>query len=134
MIIFVERLIMKHFLVISKGTEYIRIPADQLVYISADGNYSEIVTHDNRKRIVTIQMGQLADMITNQLGEAGEDFARIGRSLIINRDFLHSIDSAKQQIVLSDCCSCYYELKAPREALAGFKAYIEEVDKNERGR
>lgn len=125
---------MKHFFVISKGTEYIRIPANQLVYISADGNYSEIMTHDNRKRIVTIQIGQLADMITNQLQEGGEVFVRIGRSLIINRDFLHSIDIAKHQIILSDCCDCYYELKAPREALAGFKAYIEEVDKNEQGR
>ena len=31
-------------IVISKGTELLRIPACRLVFISADGNYSEVVT------------------------------------------------------------------------------------------
>lgn len=121
----------KRFLVISKGTEYIRIPAEQLVYISADGNYSEIVMHDGRKHVVTFQLGQLESMLERRLGKEKERFIRIGRSLIINIDFFHSIDTAKQQIVLSDCCGCYYDLKASREVLVSFKAYLEALDENE---
>lgn len=116
---------MDNYFVISKGTEYLRIPASRLVYISAAGNYSEIVMQDGRRRIVTYQLGQLVDMINDQLGEAGEQFVRIGRSLIINQEFLHWIDITKQELVLSDCHGCYYELKASREVLVSYKAYLE---------
>ena len=116
---------MNEFFVISKGTEYLRIPAGNLIYISAAGNYSEVVMLDGRKKIVSYQLGQLADMINDQLEDEGERFVRIGRSLIINKDYVHWIDTAKQEIVLSDCAGCYHELKASREVLVSFKAYLE---------
>lgn len=122
---------MKHFLVISKGTEYLRIPVSQLIFITAEGNYSEVVLHDGRKHLVSYQLGQIADMIDNQFGKNDGRLIRIGRSLIINKEFLHLIDSAKQQIILSDCHDCYYELKASREVLVSFKAYLEALDENE---
>ena len=31
-------------IIISKGTELLRIPADCLMYISSDGNYSNVIT------------------------------------------------------------------------------------------
>ena len=35
----------KH-IVISKGTEFLRVPSDRLMYVSSDGNYSNVVTLD----------------------------------------------------------------------------------------
>ena len=43
---------------LSTGTELYRFPADRLVYISADGNYSTITTLDNHKYMVSFQLGQ----------------------------------------------------------------------------
>ena len=117
-------------IVISKGTELLRVPAERLVYISADGNYSNVVTQDNRQRIVSYQLGQLEDLIVDQLGEEGSSFVRLGRSLIINRDFINWIDVSKQVIVLSDCAGCYHELNASREVLSKFKAYLEATESN----
>ena len=119
---------MKHLLVISKGTEYLRIPVAQLIFISAQGNYSEVVLHDGRKLLVAYQLGHIADMLDNQFGKHDGRLIRIGRSLIVNKEYIHIIDSAKQQIDLSDCHDCYYELNAPREALAGYKAYLAALD------
>ena len=128
--IFVKRFTLEKIIVISKGTELLRIPASRLVYISADGNYSEVVTQDNRKRIVSYQLGQIEDMIGDQLGDEGSNFIRLGRGLIINLDFVYWVDVTKQELILSDCAGCYHELTASREVLVKLKAYIDAIVKN----
>ena len=121
------------YIIISKGTEFLRVPQDKLVYISSEGNYSNVVTVDNRQRLVTFQLGQLEGMIGEQLGEKGSHFLRIGRSLIINIDYIYLIDVSKQQLVLSDCSGCYHELSASREVLIKLKAYMESLNKTKNG-
>ena len=116
---------MDHVIVISKGTELLRVPSARLVYISADGNYSNVVTQDNRTMMVSYQLGQIEDLIGTQLGDLGDNFIRLGRGLIINSDFVYSIDIAKQKLILSDCLNCYHELSASREVLIKLKAYLD---------
>ena len=120
-------------IIISKGTEFLRIPQAKLVYISSEGNYSNVVTADNRQRLVAFQLGQIEDMIGEQLGDQGSNFLRIGRKLIINTDYLYSIDITLQQLILSDCAGCYHELTASREVLIKLKAYIESLMKLSNG-
>ena len=112
-------------LIISKGTELLRIPAERLVYIEADGNYSHVVTQDAKKAMVSFQLGQIEDLIDNQLGEDGSRFSRVGRGLIINMDFVYSIDISKQTLILSDCLNFRHELSASREVLIKLKSYID---------
>ncbi len=114
-------------IIISKGTELLRLPPERLVYISSEGNYSNIITIDNRKRLVAFQLGQLEDIIGEQLGDGGSNFLRLGRGLIINIEYVHFIDIAKQELILSDCTGCYHELSASREVLIKLKAYIESL-------
>jgi DNA-binding LytR/AlgR family response regulator len=120
---------MSRFITISKGTEFLRIPADHLVFISADGNYSNVVTRDGKSALVSFQLGQVEDLIADQLGDGGGQFIRLGRGLIINIHFVYRIDIATQQLVLSDCNGCYYELSASREVLIKLKAYMETLMK-----
>ena len=123
---FVKELPVSH-IIISKGTEFLRIPQDRLIYISSDGNYSNIVTQDNRRHLVSFQLGQIEDTIGEQLGDQGSNFVRVGRKLIINTDSLFSIDITKQVLILSDCAGCYHELNASREVLIKMKAYFESL-------
>ena len=116
-------------IIISKGTEFLRIPADHLVFISADGNYSNVVTRDGKSALVSFQLGQVEDLIADQLGDGGGQFIRLGRGLIINIHFVYRIDIATQQLVLSDCNGCYHELSASREVLIKLKAYMETLMK-----
>ncbi len=120
---------MSRFITISKGTEFLRIPADHLVFISADGNYSNVVTRDGKSALVSFQLGQVEDLIADQLGDGGGQFIRLGRGLIINIHFVYRIDIATQQLILSDCNGCYHELSASREVLIKLKAYMETLMK-----
>ena len=108
----------------------LRIPCSKLVHITADGNYANVVTQDNRSSLVPLQLGQIEDLIADQLGDdyAGK-FLRLGRSLIINMDFVYSINVTKQRIILSDCNGCYHELSASKDVLTKVKSYIESTVK-----
>lgn len=116
-------------LVISRGTEMLCVPVDRLVYISSDGNYSTVITRDNRRQTVSYQLGQVEDLIDGQLGDSASRFTRVGRGLIVNVDFVYFIDISKQRLILSDCLNCYYELSASREVLIKLKAYKEALRK-----
>ena len=122
---------MSRFITISKGTEFLRVPADHLVFISADGNYSNVVTRDGKSALVSFQLGQVEDLIADQLGDNGGQFIRLGRGLIINMLFVYRIDVATQELILSDCNGCYHELSASREVLIKLKVYMETLNKME---
>ena len=83
-----KRIVNVKNIIISKGTELLRFPPERLVYISSEGNYSNIITLDNRKRLVAFQLGQLEDIIGEQLGDGGSNFLRLGRGLIINIEYV----------------------------------------------
>ena len=118
-------------IIISKGSELLRVPSDCLMYVSSDGNYSNVVTTDGRARLVTYQLGQIEDAINEQLGDEGMTFLRLGRRLIINTEYIYLVDIAKQTLLLSDFHGNVHELSASKEVLTKLKAYIESIEKTQ---
>ena len=112
---------MEEHLVISNNTEWIRIPAKNLVYASSDGNYSTLVFADGRSRIVTLQLGNIETMLRDIYGIKPCPFLRLGRGLIINLTYLSYINPAKGQLNLSDMALFNYDLTASRDALRSLK-------------
>ena len=115
----------KQYIKISKGTELVRVPLDCLMYVEADGNYSKIVTRDGRERLVLLQLGQIEDLISDQIDEYEGEILRLGRSYIINLNYIHVIDVAKQILVISDCSGSYHKIEASKDALMKLKSYVE---------
>lgn len=116
---------MGKYIIISRGTELLRIPADKLMFVSSDGNYSNITTEDGKTKLVTLQLGQIEDILQDQLSNAEGNILRLGRSLIINTNYIYFIDVAKQQLILSNCQGSYHTLSASKEVLNKLKIYIE---------
>lgn len=116
---------MSDYLTITNANELLRIPAESLVYVSGDGNYSDIYTRDGAKRTVTVQLGGIEALITKQFLTEGSQFVRIGKSLIVNMRFVHYIYPAKKQIILSDSHTFKFSLEASKEALRELKSYFE---------
>lgn len=116
---------MSDYLTISNANELIRIPAESLVFVSSDGNYSDIGTRDGHKHTVTVQLGMIEEMIKDQMPDRSREFVRIGKSLIVNLSFVHYIYPSKKQIVLSDCHTFKFSLEASKEALKLLKEYVE---------
>ena len=116
---------MPRHIVITKGTELHRFPLDALICVSADGNYSEVMTVDGRKTLICLQLGQIEALMVEQLGAGITNFVRLGRGLIINNDYINHIDISKQILVMSDCRGIRKELSASREALIKLKELVE---------
>ena len=116
---------MKTHLVISTTNELLRVAAMHIVYISSDGNYSNLLMSGGEIRMVTFQLGQIEEMINKQLPEMRSTFIRIGRSLIINLSYIYYINIPKQKLTLSDVASFNHTVTASKEALKQLKELLE---------
>ncbi len=112
-------------IVISTATDLLRIRTSQLLYIQSDGNYSTLFLTGGEMRMVTFQLGQLEKLLAGQLPVGDNNFVRIGRSLIINLNYVFYINLSKQQLILSDRDNGRYTLTASRDALASLKELFE---------
>lgn len=111
-------------LLFTTATELIRVPSESLVFISADGNYSSVTMADGGKYVLTLQLGQVEKRISEMLDENDNRFVRIGKSIIVNLDFITYINPMRQKLSLSDCKSFRHELTASREALKVLKDFM----------
>ena len=116
---------MKKQLIIPTSIDLVRIAPDRIVYIASDGNYSTLMQTDGEVRMLTFQLGQIEKMIADQLGVEGNNFIRIGKSLIINRSYIYYINVPKQKLVLSDVATFSHTVAASKEALKLLKELIE---------
>lgn len=119
---------MGKYIVISTTVDLVRIAPESVVYISSDCNYSTLIQADGLNRILTVQLGQLETLIAKQLGTEGNVFIRIGKSLIINRNYIYYINIPKQQLVLSDARTVSHRVTASKDALRQLKELVEKEE------
>lgn len=96
---------MAEFLILGNSIEMMHIASDDICYITPDvdtPNYSNIYLTYGKKILVTMQIGKVYDAIKEHLPSDCKNFKRIGRSLIVNKTHIFSINLTKQQIILSD--------------------------------
>lgn len=117
---------MKKQIIISTTNELVRVLPERIVYISSDGNYSTMVLHDKTDHLFTFNLSHFQKLIEQQLKEEACRFIRIGKSLIINRDYIYRINLTKQQLVMSDMAlNQAFVLSASKEALKQLKQLLE---------
>ena len=83
---------------ISTSTELVRVATDEIVYVRADGNYSDLVLTNGKSRKMTFQL-HFFEEIFQQL--QNNTFVRVGRSLIVNKRYIYVINLTEQQLILS---------------------------------
>ena len=117
-------------LVFNTSTEVLRVPADAVVFVTADGNYSALTTADGEDFVLTMQLGQIEKRLAEMLDDNDNRFIRIGKSLIVNREYITFINPFRQKLLLSDCRTFRREVSASKDALKALKDYVEkEVQK-----
>lgn len=121
----------KKYLTISTPTESVRFVPEKIVYILADGNYSEFYQVDKNKNVLVLQLGKVEEEIDLQLGIEARNFIRIGKSYIINRNYIYHIKVQKKELVLSDMATFSYTLSPSKEALRSLKEHIDTLDKED---
>ena len=83
---------------ISTSTELVRVATDEIVYVRADGNYSDLMLTNGNSRKMTFQL-HFFDEVFQQL--QNNTFVRVGRSLIVNKRYIYVINLTEQQLILS---------------------------------
>lgn len=116
---------MSKSLLFHTSTELVRVPADAVVLITADGNYSTITMADGSNYVLTYQLGQIEKRISEMVDGNDNRFVRIGKSLIINCQYITYINPSRQKLTLSDGRTFRREASASREALKALKEFVE---------
>ena len=74
-----------------------RVAVDEIVYVKADGNYCDLVLINGRSRKMTFQLHHFEENF-NRLRNA-DMFIRVGRSLIVNREYVQVVDLVDNIII-----------------------------------
>jgi len=80
---------------INTRTGYLLINVNDIIYCTADGNYTNIIVDKNNKEVATMNIGKTTKLLQNN-----PQFKRIGRSLLINSNYIYKVDRAKKNCVL----------------------------------
>lgn len=111
------------WLKITTNSEIIRIPTDEIIFIKGDGNYSDIFLANGKKENVISQLHDLMDKLT---ALNYSPFCRVGKSLIINRDYIFKVNPELQRIILSNSrLEKDILIKASKDALKNLKEKLE---------
>ena len=76
-------------IIITTVNELVRVYPERIVYISSDGNYSVMVLHDKTEHLFSFNLSHFQQIIEKQMREEASLFIRIGKSLIINREYIY---------------------------------------------
>lgn len=116
---------MSRILIINNTVELLRIHAADIVYVEAEGNYSKLYIIGGEQQTMLIQLGQLEQMMREQLADEAAMFVRVGRGYIVNRNYIYNINLSLQFLVMRDAQGhCYPKLRMSHDALKKLKVLV----------
>lgn len=102
--------------------ELIQVNPDDIVYFQADGNYCTMMLVSRKEQLLTMNLSKVQLVLEEQLGSQSTLFERIGRDLIIRKEYLYSIQILRQKLILAVTNSeKYFELHVSKDALKKLK-------------
>ena len=108
---------------ISTSVGLFRVPTDDIAYIEASGNYCDVHLFNGESVTMTFQLHYFVEV----LGMLQQNFfLRVGKSLIVNKNFVYSINVTNQELKLMDYrAHRSFRLSASKEALKELKSVLE---------
>ena len=101
---------------------FFRIALSQIVWFSADKNYTLMQLTNGQKLIFTFALQKMEQYLSEKLQNDAKIFARIGKSYIINLHHVYQIDIVKQKLHLFDVVTQKkFILEISKEALRNLR-------------
>lgn len=108
--------------------ELLIIDLEKIAFFQANGNYTHLNYILGETHLLTIGLSKVEDLIRiTWPKDTPSPFVRLGRSLIINQNYLSEISVLKQKITLSDREQHSYSLSVPKPLLKEYKEKINEM-------
>lgn len=117
-------------LIIKNKSEVILLQLNNILYIQADGNYSNIILADGGViNTLTYQRAEIARMMEEQFPDCCEQFVMLGRSYMVNTEYVLRIQPNKK--LLTFCVNKFgttkkISIQATAKALQELSIYMEE--------
>lgn len=109
---------------ISTSVGLFRVPTEDIAYIEALGNYCDVHLFNGEAVTMTFQLHYFVEALS-QLRQ--NFFVRVGKSLIVNKNFVYGINITSQDLKLMDHrMNQTIRLKASKEALKELKTILEQ--------
>lgn len=103
----------------------VRVATDEIVFVRADGNYSDLVLTNGKTRNMPFQLHYFEDAFqklnTNM-------FVRVGRSLIVNKRYIYIINLTDGILIFSgqEIKAELSPIRVSREALKALKEQLQQ--------
>lgn len=97
--------------------ELLIMDLDRVAFFQANGNYTRLTYISGQVLVLNTGLSGVEKILVNAIPKGKSSFVRLGRSLIINEEFLSNINLLKQYLVLSDLDNHNFKLTVPKHLL-----------------
>ena len=112
------------YLFLNSRDEVLRLDVGRIVFFHANGNYTDIHCANSLKYTISMSLLRLQALLAVTLSHSASSFVRIGKSYIINSNYITHISVPRQRLLLSDLNSFDIELAVSKDALRNLKTMI----------
>ena len=116
---------MDKYLIIKTRDEFLRIRINDILYLEADRNYTKLLLTEGIQFTFAINIGRIEEMFENQVVESKKMLIRVGKSFIINKNYILQINLPKQKLLLLTPGGKPRELVVSKEPLKWLKEMLE---------
>lgn len=115
-------------LCLNSRDELLIIELKKVAFFHAKGNYTNLTYLHGETRLLSLNLSKVEELLRKTLPkDQPSPFIRLGRSLIINQNFLAEISVLKQRLRLSDFEGHSFSLAVPKPLLKEYKEKINEL-------
>ncbi len=102
------------------------VDLEKLALVKAEGNYTEFFYMGGEKTTLTTGLSNVEQLIKQSFASNALPcpYVRLGRSCIINENYLFKIDAIKQRIILSDFAGRHIVIKVSKQVARTYKETI----------
>lgn len=102
--------------------ELLRLHASCIVCFKAEGNYTQLILLNGSRYTVCLNLSAMEDALARQLGDDARRYARVGKSHIINLQYVQHLSVPRQRIILGDGTGQNFAVPVSRDAIKTLKS------------
>jgi len=117
---------MDRYLIIKTRDELLRIKTNNILFLEADRNYTKLLLTEGIQFTFAINLGKIEEMLESQIHDSKSSLIRVGKSYIINKQYILQINLPRQKLLLLPPNGKPRELIVPKEPLKVLKETLEQ--------
>lgn len=114
-----------HTIILNSRDELSIIDLNKIVYFQACGNYTKLYYSNGVETLISVGLSKCGELVSTATPPGAKtSFYRLGRSLIINQQYLHHINVLHQRLILMGEGSNTFTIEVPKAILKAYKSLL----------